>query len=263
VKLSLDAKDDGHDVDLTMRISQRDLEAISAYLDGQLSQRERARLEARLKTDPGLREAYEQIHHTRAILRSLPAVRAPRNFTLTPQMVRAKRSPAPAYPVLRLASVVATLLFVLVMVGDLVTPRSVALAPVMEAPAEEGATLMQAPEETEAGFLEAAPAAEPLAESQRTTVEDQAAGETESPPGMMELAAPTPVPTESILLAPPAAGLEPAVEGEVPEADSQEEEATKAPAPTYNYWRILQVMFALVALATGIAAAFLRRSNPG
>jgi len=91
-----------------MRIPERDIEAISAYLDGQLSQRERTRLETRLKTDSGLREAYEQMHRTRAVRRSLPAMRAPRNFTLTPQMVRSRKSPPAAYPVLWLASVMAT-----------------------------------------------------------------------------------------------------------------------------------------------------------
>jgi anti-sigma factor RsiW len=120
-----------------MRISERDLETISAYLDGQLPQRERTRLETRLQTDPGLREAYEQMHRTRAVLRSLPAVRAPRNFTLTPQMVKVRKSPPAAYPVLRLASVLATLMFVLVMVGDLMTPRGVVLAPVPEAQTEK------------------------------------------------------------------------------------------------------------------------------
>jgi hypothetical protein len=248
---------------MTMRISHRDLEAISAYLDGQLTKREQVRLEARLQKEPGLREAYEQLHHTRAVLRRLPVMRAPRNFTLTQQMVKARKSPAPAYPVLRLASVLATLMFVLVMVGDLMTPRGVALAPVLESPAEEGATLMQVPTVTEEAFLEAAPAAEADAESQKTMTEDQVEGETEAAPGMMELAAATPEPTEAVLRAPPAAGAEPTVGADSPEADTQERETVLSPSPTRNYWRIFEVIFALAALATGLAAAFLRRGTAG
>lgn len=255
--------DEEQDVDMTMRIPERDLEAISTYLDGQLTQGERTRLEARLQTDPGLREAYEQLHRTRAVLRSLPVMRAPRNFTLTPQMVKARKSPPPAYPVLRLASVMATLLFVLVMVGDLMTPRGTALAPVLEPQAEEGATLMQAPAETEAPLLESAPAAEPDEESRKTMAEDQAENQTAPPPGMMEMAAPTPEPTEATLLAPPAAAPDLSAEAGGSVSEQREREAARPLPATWNIWRILEVVFALVALATGLAAAFLRRGMPG
>jgi hypothetical protein len=243
-----------------MRISERDLETISAYLDGQLPQRERTRLETRLETDPGLREAYEQMHRTRAVLRSLPAVRAPRNFTLTPQMVKVRKSPPAAYPVLRLASVLATLMFVLVMVGDLMTPRGVVLAPVPEAQTEEGMTLMEAPAETEAAMLEAAPAAEPEEGSRKTMTEDQAAGETPPPAGMMEMMGPTP---EENLTATPVASPE-LPSGADPQTSELEQVEPALPVPAdRNTWRILEVLFALVALSTGLAAAFLRRGMTG
>jgi hypothetical protein len=248
---------------MKMRISERDLEAISAYLDGQLTQREQARLEARLKADRGLREAYEQMHHTRAALRSLPVMRAPRNFTLTPQMVKARKSPPPAYPVLRLASVMATLLFVLVMVGDLVTPRSVALAPGTLPQTEEAATLMQAPAETEMPFLEAAPAEEESEDSRKSVGEDQAEGATEPPVGIMEMAAPSPEPTETILPAPPAAAPDIVPEEGSPVLEPRERETVQSLPPTWNFWRVLEVVFALVALSTGLAAAFLRKGMAG
>lgn len=251
-----------------MRISERDLEAISAYLDGQLTQREKVRLEARLKTDAGLREAYEQMHHTRAVLRSLPLVRAPRNFTLTPQMVKARKSPPAAYPVLRLASVMATLLFVLVMVGDLLTPRGIALAPGAIPATEEVTILMQAPAETEMPPMEAAPAEEQAESARKSNAEDQAESEAEPPAAIVEMAVPSPEPTETALLEPSVTGQETAPQEGYPQEgypalEQQEREPAPSPSPTWNFWRILEVVFALVAITTGLAAAFLRRGILG
>ena len=60
------------------RITHRDWEALSAYLDGQLNRKERDRLEARLKASAELQDALEQLRRTRSLLRSLPPMRAPR-----------------------------------------------------------------------------------------------------------------------------------------------------------------------------------------
>jgi anti-sigma factor RsiW len=62
------------------------LEALSAYLDGQLTPKERSRLEKKLQASADLRAAMEEMRRTRAVLRSQPRLRAPRNFTLTPEM---------------------------------------------------------------------------------------------------------------------------------------------------------------------------------
>jgi anti-sigma factor RsiW len=111
---------------MTTKITSRDGEILSAYLDGQLTPRERAHLEKRLREEPQLRNALGELHRTRAILRSQPRLRAPRNFMLTPQMagIPGRKAPRLYYPVLRLASVMAGLLFVVLLVGDLLTaPR--------------------------------------------------------------------------------------------------------------------------------------------
>jgi anti-sigma factor RsiW len=103
-------------------ISNREWEALSAYLDGELSTRERARLEVALESNAELRAAIEELRRTRMVLRSQPPIRAPRNFTLSPQMagIRPKKGPTiELFPVLRLTSVLATLLFVFVVLGDL------------------------------------------------------------------------------------------------------------------------------------------------
>jgi anti-sigma factor RsiW len=92
--------------------SFRDMEQISAYLDGQISRSERTRLENRVKSDPALAAALKELRQTRKLLRSMHHMRAPRNFTLTPKMV-GLRPPTPrVVPALSWASAVAMVLFV-------------------------------------------------------------------------------------------------------------------------------------------------------
>ncbi len=65
-------------------LTDRDLELLSAYRDGELLPHERADVEQRLERDPALREALDGIQQTHALLGDLPRLRAPRNFTLDP-----------------------------------------------------------------------------------------------------------------------------------------------------------------------------------
>ena len=107
---------------MTSKISPREWEDLSAYLDGQLNPKRRARLEAGLQESEELRAALEELRRTRILLRSQPKLRAPRNFTLTPEMAGLRRSGrmvSGAYPVLRLASVLAAIFFVMLFAGDL------------------------------------------------------------------------------------------------------------------------------------------------
>lgn len=117
----------------------RDWEALSAYLDNQLKAKDRVRLESRLNESPELRSALEELRRTKAVLRSQPRLRAPRNFTLTAQMagVRTGRPPVHgSYPVLRLASILATIFFVLTTVGELAV-RTAAPAPLTVAVSQD------------------------------------------------------------------------------------------------------------------------------
>ncbi|MEX0787902.1 MAG: hypothetical protein WD906_02775 [Anaerolineales bacterium] len=90
----------------------RDLELLSAYIDGALPAAQAARLESRLKEDMDLRTALEEIRVVALALRKLPPVPLPRDFTLRGADVPARR-PA-AYPVLSLATALATLAFIVV-----------------------------------------------------------------------------------------------------------------------------------------------------
>lgn len=119
---------------------QRD-ELLSAYLDGELSVDARARLEAQLAADPGLRAELDALRHTVALVHDLPSVSVPRNFIL-PRGMAARHRPARqarprlawAAPFLTVATAVASLLFVVVLAGDLLLlgARNRASAPVLE-----------------------------------------------------------------------------------------------------------------------------------
>ena len=115
-------------------ITFRDVEQLSASLDGQLSQAEKMRLEARIQLDPALSATLLDLQQARAILRRTPTRRLPRNFTLTPRMAGI-RPPIPRLvPVFSWASAVAMLLFVLTLGTNLLGRLSIgASAPMMVA----------------------------------------------------------------------------------------------------------------------------------
>jgi len=94
------------------RLAPNDLESLSAYVDGVVSARDRAGLEARLQADPELRQAVAELRSVKASLAGLPERRAPRNFTLR-EADFGRRARRPALPYLRFATIVASALFVL------------------------------------------------------------------------------------------------------------------------------------------------------
>jgi hypothetical protein len=124
------------------QIPNRDLERLSAYLDGALTAKEASRLEARLREEPILQQALLDLKGTAQLVASLSEVPLPRNFTLTPEMVSIRERPR-VYPVMRLATALATFAFLLVIGVDAISGFALkgALAPLakeqvaMEAPA--------------------------------------------------------------------------------------------------------------------------------
>lgn len=101
----------------------RDIEQLSSYLDGQLSPSDSARIESRLSSDPELASAYNDIRAARSILRKLPARKAPRNFTLTRQMVGLKPPLPRSYSFFRFSTALATILLMLTFAANLAAPR--------------------------------------------------------------------------------------------------------------------------------------------
>lgn len=144
---------------MTTRISNRDLEALSAYLDGEISADQKQALEARLESEEQLNRAYLELRRTRMILRAAPRVRAPRNFTLTPRMVGVRQTRSWSFPVLSMASALAGLLFILVLLGDLYTTRQSLPTTLLMARGEATETIEMeaAPGETQQPMIESIP----------------------------------------------------------------------------------------------------------
>lgn len=100
----------------------RDIEQLSEYIDGQLNESESKRLKARLESDRELDSVLTDLSFARRLLRLLPKRKSPKNFTLTRQMVGLKPPLPKTYPLFRLATVFATVLFVFSFSVNALTP---------------------------------------------------------------------------------------------------------------------------------------------
>jgi hypothetical protein len=69
------------------RNTHLDLELISAFLDGEVSQAERARVEAHLETCEACHKELESLRYTVSLLQRLPVAPAPRTFYVTEAML--------------------------------------------------------------------------------------------------------------------------------------------------------------------------------
>jgi hypothetical protein len=282
---------------MTKPLTSRDWETLSAYLDGQLSNQESARLAERLRAEPGLAQELETLRRTRAALRAAPRLRARRNFTLTPQMAgeRARKTPAAQwFPVMRLASALATFFFIFALAGDwffaarmmqpeeLVAAPAAAPAPALrqevaaetEPAAEAEAAQAMPAEPTEPSFFSPAVGA---AEKNVPGVGGGGGGGGEGEEVVMESAA-----VVSATLAQEAPLSETLTMAESPppaEADAPAEEALtmeqpadvatdaarasqEAPAqPFWNGWRVLAGLMAVIAVSAGFLAFILYQAS--
>jgi len=90
-----------------------ELNMLSAYIDNALEAKEAEKLKSRLEKEPELREKLKNLKQTKMLLSRLDRVRAPRNYTLTPDMVKVRgRKNQPLFTALRLASSFAAILLV-------------------------------------------------------------------------------------------------------------------------------------------------------
>lgn len=117
-----------------------ELNTLSAYLDNALDKKEAEELKARLEKEPELREKLKNLRRTKILLSRLDRVHAPRNYTLTPDMVKVRgRKNKPLFTTLRLASSFAAILLVVlfgvqfVLQGGIEPPRMQSDAPMLEA----------------------------------------------------------------------------------------------------------------------------------
>lgn len=112
------------------QLSTHDYELISAYLDNQLSEKDRARFEVRLKIEPELQKELHEIQITRSLIHSLPRMRAPRNYYIKPETVPVRQISRLA-PVFGIVSAVASILLVVVIFSSVLykSRQPVAMAP--------------------------------------------------------------------------------------------------------------------------------------
>jgi anti-sigma factor RsiW len=216
-------------------------ELLSAYLDGELGERERQRLEARLAQDPMLRAELRALHQTVSLLEELPQVAARRNFILSRSMVE-RRQPAPrpapearlrwAAPLLTAATAVVSLLFAVVLVGDLLLPGTGGLASVpeaMEQPKEVPQIALEAEPADEAfrieGEVARSPTLAPMAAAEAPVEEPEMAAEVEEEAGIEREVAPSPT------LAPMAAAEAPVDELEMAVEEKARTEGEDTPSP--------------------------------
>ncbi len=114
-------------------ISFNDVANLSAYLDDQLSQAGKTRLERQLTEIPGLVDILFDLQDAKRILRQAPRRATPRNFSLTPRMAGLKPPVPRLVPALSWASAVAMVLFVFTLGSNLVGRFSFGAAMAMEA----------------------------------------------------------------------------------------------------------------------------------
>lgn len=204
-------------------LTERDLERVSAYLDNALSQQEKAVFERRLQNEPALTRALYQFEGTRALLRRTPRRKVPRSFAIRNDMIStAANATFGGWSTLNLVSAAATLLLIFVFAGD-IWANGLPLATASATPAEEAPQALMAQEPTAGGA--SALTSTPIV----TTGEDT---------GEIDLSA---VPAQ---------------------ADRQVEKA-----PTFDLRaflaenvRIVELVFAALAISTGLAAWWRRRN---
>jgi anti-sigma factor RsiW len=191
-------------------LPRRELEKLSAYLDGELKPRQARRVEARLQVDPNLQRALRELQAVSRHMRALPQTKLPRSFILTPEMVGAHQRRT-GYPILRFATALAAFALVATVgidlfsttlsgamsarsmdqvmaeapaaveleLADAAKSEAVALDEEIEADTADTFAGAEAPAEEVAG--EGLAVAEPATEQEDTAAEERILGESEAP----------------------------------------------------------------------------------
>ena len=102
------------------KLSSRELQLLSAYLDGELSKKDQKRVERLLSDHPAAISSLEKLRHTKNVIRLLPIHKVPRNFTISTEEVSRSLIPNLA-GVLRYASAVSAVLLVVVLAFDILS----------------------------------------------------------------------------------------------------------------------------------------------
>lgn len=205
---------------ITKSAEEKRQEAVAAYLDGMLNQREQRRFEQEMAQDAALQVRVEQLRLVKQRLRQLPQREVPRNFILDPaQYGRPARQPwVQAYPVLRTATALAAFFFIFAAAAGIFTgfgtDKAVNLAPAADVAQIEAVEVTRTVSE-EVDSLAFEPAAD-------EAMEEEASGDAAEVP--LEDAA---IEAEAEMME-EAADAEPAAEAEVPPPASAATEPASA-----------------------------------
>jgi anti-sigma factor RsiW len=184
---------------LTKSDEERRQEVLTAYLDDNLSPKDKQQFEQLLHSDESLRRDLEQQRSIKQAMAQLPRVRAPRSFTLDPSLYGrpSQQRVFNLYPAVRTATVLAMFVFIALVSIDILVPESgtvsdiassEALAPAVEKALEEAEAPMGAlapdgiQSDRAASSEEAAPLAPVIEEAVEEIIEvesEDAVGESE------------------------------------------------------------------------------------
>ena len=254
--------------------SSQDFDRLSAYIDNQLSPRERAELEARLAREPELQATLSDLRSTVRAMRLLPMVKPPRRLTLTPAMVGAHPHREPLFPALRLGAALSTLILALVVAGDFATSGGLASltanSPQAAVVAQVTVTLtLESPAAAEAATATPEQRLQVFAPSAQTPTASSADGAATDVAGAA-LAAPTATteatektvemtatPENTLELAQAEPSASPAPDAAL--TDTQNSAPQAAPA-RLGPLRVFEIAIAMLAILLGLGAWFTRRA---
>lgn len=242
-------------------ITPQDFDRLSAYMDNQLSPAEKAKLESRLAAETELQQALADLRLTRRMLRSLPTIKPPRNFTLTRAQAHA-RPRFQLFPALRLATALAGFAFIFLLAVDLLALQYSAGGTVT---APQDAALKSTSTETvetlaESAGAEAAteapPAAYPLAETPTPEMSVAAADAsvTPTPDPDVSRSALTVAPTETPLVTAYSFGVTIEGDGTTQPTDESYYAPPELADPTWPVVRYFQIGLGLLTVVLALAA---------
>jgi hypothetical protein len=102
---------------MTTSLTLKDYLLISSYLDGQLSASEIAEVDKRVQVDADFKQTLRELKYTKRMLSSLPEVKAPRNFLLTPEKVKKTSRRQWFQPAWGMVSALSTLVLLVVFIS--------------------------------------------------------------------------------------------------------------------------------------------------
>jgi hypothetical protein len=107
---------------MSRTLTFKDYSMISAYIDGRCSAHEKKTVERLLESDTNFQQALTEFNRSKKMLKAIPQVKAPRNFTLSPSIAPLKPQRFFLAPMLNYAALAAVVLFVFLFAGSNLLP---------------------------------------------------------------------------------------------------------------------------------------------